>query len=196
VIALPLTVQQHSDGTIKHPRQVGFVVLSSSMPERRAIPFALLGLLSLLAVAAAVVGIRVESSTGQLALEAAFQKTSEAASFSYVISGTAVRPESEQSRNFLAWGAWQSPDRLRLGSGPSPSKEFLVIIKSTLYLDNGRIARFRFTPALLDPFDTSGGNFSYPHGLPNSTGILLHKAAWRLSDFGLVPPVVAPSVNQ
>ena len=87
VIALPLTVQQHSDGTIKHPPSGGVrSVLSSSMPERRAIPFALLGLLSLLAVAAAVVGIRVESSTGQLALEAAFQKTSEAASFSYVIS--------------------------------------------------------------------------------------------------------------
>jgi hypothetical protein len=37
---------------------------------------------------------------------------------------------------------------------------------------------------------------SYPHGLPNGTGILLHKATWRLSDFGLAPPVIAPSESQ
>jgi hypothetical protein len=135
------------------------------MSERRAIPFCLLGLLSLLIVAAAVVGVRgPELSSNQLALQAAFQKTSQADSFRYVISGTAREAGGQQSLTLLAHGTWQSPDRLRLGSSPSPNKATVVIIRSTLYMDYGsNVARFRFAPALSDPFTTAGGNtFSLP----------------------------------
>jgi len=108
----------------------GFAVLSSSTPERRAVPPFLLGLLTLPTVAAAVAGIRFEPSPNQLALQAAFQKTSQADRFSYAISGTASGQGSEQSQSFQAWGAWQSPDRLRLDPSPLPSKATMPSILS------------------------------------------------------------------
>ena len=46
--------------------------------SRRAVPAILLPVVTLLTVAAAIVGVRAEPSSNRLALQAAFHKTSEA----------------------------------------------------------------------------------------------------------------------
>jgi len=106
--------------------------------RRRTIPFALVGVLALLTLAVALVGIHDSPSPAQMSLQIAAEQTAEAPSFSYTLYSEIVPSKFGPALGLgRTYGVWRAPNRWQVRDDHDGTSSLTTVTGSLLHLYNG-----------------------------------------------------------
>ena len=115
------------------------------------IPMALVGLLALVALGAAIIGLLGSPSSAQISLQSAAMRTAEAANFDYTVGSQIDPVEANAPTTSVPFhGVWRAPDQWLVTNTGDGATSMTTVEGSTLRVSYGR------HPALTFRFSTPG----------------------------------------
>jgi hypothetical protein len=134
---------------------------------RRLLPFALLGVMSVLALGAALLALATGPSLNQIDLQMAVARTAAAPSFDFTITNNVgIKIGRNVSQRLHIEGTWQAPDRVRTqaSGGATYRSTVTIIVGSKQYVSSPKgTTELRIPSSLADPLSISDGPL---YGLP------------------------------
>jgi hypothetical protein len=108
------------------------------LARRRMVPFALVGVLVLLTLGVALVGIRDSPSPAQISLQIAAERTAEAPSFRYTLYSQTMSSKFGRALSLgRTYGVWRAPNRWLVRDDHDGISSLSTVTGSLLHVDNG-----------------------------------------------------------
>jgi hypothetical protein len=106
--------------------------------RRRMVPFALVGVLALVTLGVALVGIHDSPSPAQISLQIAAEQTADAASFRYTVYGQTMSSKFGRAVSLgRTYGVWRAPDRWQVRDDHDGTSSLTTVTGSVLHVYNG-----------------------------------------------------------